>query len=243
MEIHIQRGGQQHGPYPIEQIKAWLLSGDLPATVMSSHDRGTSWFPLFCLPAIRDDESLGPVLRTATSGNPAVEAKVLQATAGEIDQLLANTDATARVQIQGRLQWKLRIYWKQVFSFKTQFPNLIEASAFEASYYSALARTKLSSVGSMRKSSATTSNLAWGIVSGMLANKEEKNNALQAMSLFDQAISVFDNAGDRLTKAYIYKELKQPENALKELNHIVANFPEDPLYFDARQLKDEIETP
>lgn len=120
---------------------------------------------------------------------------------------------------------------------------MIESKAFEASYYSALARTKLSSVGFMRKTSATTSSVAWGLVSGMLANQQEKNNALQAMSLFDQALSIFDNAGDRFTKALIYNELKQGENALRELVYIIANFPDEPLYFDARQLRDEIETP
>lgn len=243
MEIHIQRAGQQHGPYPLEQIKTWLTSGEVPPTVMSSQDGGASWLPLYCVKALVDDESLHAVMRTATSGDPLVEAKVLQETAGEIDRLLANTEPTARVQVQGRLQWKLRIFWKQVFAFKAQFPDTIESKVFEASYYTALARTKLSSVGFMRKSSATTNSVAWGLVAGVLANQQEKKTALEVMSLFDQALSIFDNAGDRLTKAFIYHELKQNEKALWELNYIIANFPDDPLYFDARQLKDEIETP
>jgi len=84
-------------------------------------------------------------------------------------------------------------------------------------------------------------NLAWGIVSGMMANKQEKNNALQALPLFDKALSIFDNANDRFIKACLYKDLNQPQEALRELNHICANFPEDEMYIASRQFKDEIE--
>jgi hypothetical protein len=95
----------------------------------------------------------------------------------------------------------------------------------------------------MRKSEMRSSNLAWGVVSGVIANQHEKNNLLQALPLFDQALGIFDNASDRLAKAFIYYELKQSPEALRELNHIIVNFHEDPLYIRARQFKDEIETP
>jgi hypothetical protein len=242
MEIHILRGGQQYGPYSLEQIKAWLLSGEVSPTVVSSHDGGVNWIPLFCLPPICTDESLSRVVRTATSGDPEIEAKVLQETVSEIERLLSNTDPVAVAQVQNRVHWKLRIYWKQIYAFKAQFPEEPASRAFEAVYFSLQARIKLSSVGFMRKQAATTDSVTWSIVSGMLANKQERNNALEALSLLDQAISIFDNADDRWAKAFIYHEFKQNENALRELNHIITNFPNDPLYFDARRLKDEIET-
>jgi tetratricopeptide (TPR) repeat protein len=95
----------------------------------------------------------------------------------------------------------------------------------------------------MRKSEMRSSNLAWGVVSGILANQQEKNNALQALPLFEQALSIFDNAQDRFAKALIHYELKQSQEALRELNHIITTFPGDPLYVSARQFRDEIETP
>jgi tetratricopeptide (TPR) repeat protein len=141
------------------------------------------------------------------------------------------------------LQWKLRIFSKQVYAFKAQFPDTVEARAYEASIYSAQARARATTVGSMRKSEMRSSNLAWGVVSGILANQQEKSNALQALPLFDQALSIFDNPNDRFAKALIHYELKQSQEALRELNYIIMNFQDDPLYLSARQFKDEIETP
>jgi hypothetical protein len=96
----------------------------------------------------------------------------------------------------------------------------------------------------MRKQSAKASNMAWGLMTGMLANKQEKNAALLSLPLFDKALSIFDNAGDRFAKAFIYYSLlNQTGDAIRELNHIAANFLGDPLYVSARLFRDEIETP
>jgi tetratricopeptide (TPR) repeat protein len=243
MDIHIDRGGQQDGPYPLEQIKAWLSSGEMSAGTMSSMDGGLSWIPVHCIPDIRNDQSLVRIIRTATSANMEVETKIIDDTLKEIEELMSNTDPAARANIQNRLQWKLRILYKQVYSFKAQFPNALEAQAYEGALYSAQARAQILSVGGWRKSQMRSGNLAWGIVSGLMANQQEKNNVLKALPLFDRALSIFDNAGDRLTKAYLYKELNQPQDALRELNHICANFVDDEAYIAARQFKDEIETP
>jgi len=241
MNIHIHRGGQQHGPYPLEQVKAWLTSGEMSAAVMSSVDGGSTWIPIHCIPEIRADTSLTVAIRTATSGKLEVEAQIIEETLKEIEELMSNTDPAALANVQIRLQWKLRILYKQAYSLKAEFPESVEARVYEAALYSAQARAKVISVGGWRKNQMRASNMAWGIVSGMMANQQEKNNALQALPLFDKALGINDNAGDRLVKAYLYKELKQPENALRELNHIIANFEGDSQYVTARQFKDEIE--
>src|SRR6266404_57805 len=241
MNVHIHRGGQQHGPYHLDQVKAWLVSGELSASVMASVDGGSSWIPVHCIPEIRNDESLANVIRTATSTNLEVESQIIEETLKGIEELVSNTDPAALANIQTRLHWKLRILHKQVYSLKAEFPESVEARVHEAALYSAQARAKLTSVGGWRKSQMRANNMAWGIVSGMMANQQEKNNALQALPLFDKALSINDNANDRLIKAYLFKELKQPENALRELNYIIANFPGDSLYMSARQFKDEIE--
>jgi tetratricopeptide (TPR) repeat protein len=184
------------------------------------------------------------IIKTATSGDFGIESTILQETLKEIEDMIStSTDTATRANIQNRLQWKLRIYSRQAYAFKSQFPDTVESRIYEASLYSAQARARVTSVGSMRKSEMRSSNLAWGVVSGVIANQQEKNNLLQALPLFDQALSIFDNAGDRLAKAFVYYELKQSQDALRELNHIIANFQDDPLYIRARQFKDEIETP
>ncbi len=240
MNVHIHRAGQQHGPYPLNQIKAWLTSGELDAGVMASID-GASWIPVHCIPEIRGDDSLAPVILTATSTKLEIETRIIEETLKEIENITSNTDPAARANVQYRLQWKLRILHKQVYALKAEFPESIEARVYEAALFSAQARAKLSSVGGWRKSQMRSETLAWGIVSGMMANKQEKNNALQALPLFDKAIGIFDNANDRFIKACLYKDLNQPQNALRELNHICANFPDDEMYIAARQFKDELE--
>jgi tetratricopeptide (TPR) repeat protein len=243
MNIHLHQNGKQHGPYSLDQLKAWLMSGEVSPTVMAQRDGEPGWIPLHCVPQIRDDESLEMIIRTATSGEFEIESKILQETLREIEELLSTSgDPASRANIQNRLQWKLRIYSKQAYAFKFQFPETVEARVYEASLFSAQARAKATTVGAMRKSEMRSGNLAWGVVSGILANQHEKNNLLQALLLFDQALSIFDNAGDRFAKALICYELKQSKDALRELNYIITNFQNDPLYMNARQFKDEIET-
>jgi hypothetical protein len=242
MDVHIHRGGQQHGPYPVDQIKAWLVSGEIGASVMSSTDGGSSWIPIYCIPEIRADASLETCIRTATSSKLEVEVKIVEETLKEIEQLMSNTDPMARANIQHRIHWKLRILHKQVYSLKAEFPESLESRAYESALYSAQARAKLTAVGGWRKSEMQANNMAWGIVSGLVANKQEKNNALAALPLFDKALSIFDNPGDRLLKAYLYKDLNQSQNAIRELNYICTNFLDDELYVAARQFRDEIET-
>jgi uncharacterized protein with PQ loop repeat len=77
----------------------------------------------------------------------------------------------------------------------------------------------------------------------MIANQQEKNNAMEAIRLLEQSISIFDTPGARLAKAHIFHSLKQNETALQELSYIIANFQDDDTYLPARQLKDEIENP
>ena len=241
MNVHIHRGGQQHGPYPVDQVKAWLASGEVSASIMCSTDGVTSWIPVHCLAEIRSDESLTPIIRTATSGQVEIEALIIDETIKELEEMMSNTDPANIVNVQGRIQWKLRILHKQVYSLKAEFPDSVQALVYEAALYSCQARAKLISVGGWRKSQMRSSNIAWGIVSNVMANKQETKNATEALSLLDTALNINDNVNDRLCKAYLYKELKQSENALKELNYIIANFPGDPLYITVRQMKTEIE--
>jgi tetratricopeptide (TPR) repeat protein len=244
MNIHIHQNGKQQGPYSLEQLKDLMMSGQVSPTVMAQRDGEPGWIPLHCIPQIRDDLDLEVIIKTATSGIFAIELAILQETLKEIEDLLSTSgDTGSRANIQNRLQWKLRIFSKQAYSFKAQFPDTVEARIYEALVYSAQARARATTVGSMRKSEMRSSNLAWGVVSGILANQQDKTSALQALPLFDQALSIFDNANDRFAKALILYELKQSQDALRELNHIIINFEDDPVYISARQFKDEIEIP
>ena len=66
--------GKQHGLYSLDQLKAWLLSGRISPTVMAQRERETGWIPLYCIPQLRDDQSLEMVIKTATSGDFEIES-------------------------------------------------------------------------------------------------------------------------------------------------------------------------
>src|SRR5689334_21670396 len=138
MNVYLYQNNKPQGPYSLDQLSTWLLSGQDSPTVMAQREGETGWIPLHCIPQIRDDPSLETVIKTATSGDFEIESKIIQQTLQEIDDLLAtSSDIASRANIQNRLQWKIRIYSKQVYAFRAQFPDAMEARAYEASIYSA----------------------------------------------------------------------------------------------------------
>jgi tetratricopeptide (TPR) repeat protein len=174
------------------------------------------------------------------------ELKLLDQYNNELDALkdqLAQADPQASKNLQRQIDQKLAIYWKQIGLVKTQYPDAEIARMHEAAFYTFQALTRLLSTGTLRRVSSRSSNMAVGIATGLIAKQQEKGNAHQALAILDQALGVFDYPGARLAKAEIYRALNQNEDALRELNYIIANFQDDDSYVAARQLKDEIETP
>lgn len=164
----------------------------------------------------------------------------------EIDSLMdqfLDSDLNQRSQVQKQLEQKLAIYKRQTDALKANFPNNEEWKSHEATYYVGQATLKAFSVGFFRKSSGRSGNLAVGIATGLVAKQQEKNNAMQALQLLDQALSLDDNPHPRIMKAQIYRSFGQKENALNELNYIISNFQNHKAYVDARAMKDEIENP
>lgn len=180
------------------------------------------------------------------SANLQNELALLERYNQEIDALMdqfLDSDPNQRSQVQKQLEQKLAIYKRQTDGLKANFPNVEEWKSHEATYYVGQATLKAFSVGFFRKSSGRTGNLAVGIATGLVAKQQEKNNAMQALQLLDQALSLDDSPHPRIMKAQIYRALGQKENALNELNFIISNFQNHKAYLDARQMKDEIENP
>ncbi|MBS1788558.1 MAG: zinc ribbon domain-containing protein [Acidobacteria bacterium] len=174
------------------------------------------------------------------------EVRLLDKYNDEIDGLkdqLAEADPQTSKRIQGQLEQKMQIYWKQVQLVQSQFPDAIDGHLHEAAFYTFQALIKLFSAGLMRRMSARSSNAAIGIATGLIAKQQEKSNAMQSLGILDKALSIYDYPGARFAKAGIYQLLGQNPQALVELNYIIANFPDDDVYVLARELKDEIENP
>ncbi len=145
--------------------------------------------------------------------------------------------------IKNEINRKIEIYGKQLGSFKSQFPDDVQGSIYEASYYELQAMSLLGGSSGFRRVPGRGKNLYLAAATGVLAKAHEKRNAQQAISLLDKSIATFDKAGSRYMKAAIYGGLGQKAAAITELNYILANFQDNPLYIEARSLKDEIENP
>jgi tetratricopeptide (TPR) repeat protein len=180
------------------------------------------------------------------SANLENELSLLERYHDDIDATMEqflDSDPNQRSRVQKQLEQKLGSYKRQIDVLRTNFPGTEEWKSHEATYYVGQATLKAFSVGFFRKSSGRAGNLAVGIATGLVAKQQEKNNAIQALQLLDQAIGLDDSPHPRIMKAQIYRALGQKENALKELNYIISKFQSHKAYVDARQMKDEIENP
>jgi tetratricopeptide (TPR) repeat protein len=246
--IYILKGGQQHGPYRPEDLKTFLQNGQMAPTLLARFDGGAGWVPVFCIPEIQADPSLAPLLRSTSSGDQSVELAVVESTlkaTGQLIERLARSTSAENAALQKEIHRKTQVLWRQLFTFKGQFPETAESKVLEASYYRALALSKFNAAGFLRRQSQDATNIVWGVFTGVLANRQERAGALEALSLLDKAVAVFDNPEDRLTKAGIYNLLGQRDDALRELSHLLASWPATEnldVYIEARQLRDEIET-
>jgi tetratricopeptide (TPR) repeat protein len=155
----------------------------------------------------------------------------------------AEVDSQTQKRIQLQVDQKMQIYWKQIHLVKSQFPENAEGALHESAFYTLQAIIKLFSSGMMRRMSDRSSGIAVGLATGLIAKQQEKSNAIQALSILDHALSIYDNPDARFAKAGIFQLLGQTPQALAELNYIIANFPDDNVYVEARQMKDEIENP
>lgn len=160
-----------------------------------------------------------------------------------IKNQFTEVDSQTKKHMQHQLEQKMQIYWKQIHLVKSQFPDAEEVRLHEAAFYTLHAIIQLLSAGLMRRMSDRSSNVALGLATGLIAKQQEKNNALQALAILDQALSIYDYSDARFTKAWVYQLLGQNWNAINELNYVIANFPDDETYIEARRLKDEIENP
>ena len=62
-EIMISRGGQQYGPYTLEQINGYLVSGNLLPADLAWDGQNSAWVSLVALPVVRFSAPPPPVPR------------------------------------------------------------------------------------------------------------------------------------------------------------------------------------
>ena len=163
------------------------------------------------------------------------------------DDLVAIGEKLATSENKKKLQklmtQKIEIYEKQLNSIKSEFSDDNGIANYESWLYHFKALYKVSSQGLLRRMSSKTNNSAMAIASGLIAKQQEKAAYQEAIQLLDKAIQLNDNPAHHFTKADVYNALKQKENAIRELSHIIDHFPDDTSYLEARKMKDELENP
>jgi tetratricopeptide (TPR) repeat protein len=180
------------------------------------------------------------------SANVEMEAQLLQRYWEEAKALcdqLMQVSPQQEKPIKNEINRKLEIYGKQLGSFKSRFPDDVRGQIYEASYYELQALSLLGASSGFRRVPGGGKSLTVALAAGALAKAQEKKMAQQALNLLDRAIATFDQPNSRFMKATIYNGLGRKSEAVSELNYILANFQDSPLYIEARSLKDEIENP
>ena len=71
MQIHINRDGQDFGPYTLEQVNQYLQEGSIVATDMAWHEGMPDWMPLPKVQGVEIPEGLSPKLPVGAAKKPS----------------------------------------------------------------------------------------------------------------------------------------------------------------------------
>lgn len=149
-------------------------------------------------------------------------------------QRVAQADAELERRI-GKLQ-------KQADVLRSQFPDTPEAQLAESTSYLWQARAKVGHTGFLRRVADKQGNLMIALV----ARQQEKANAIQALSLLDKSISIYDDGEARVFKAAILVGLGRKAEASEELGYVISTFAgndeSEEAYVQARQMKDDLDS-
>lgn len=241
------KNNQQVGPYDESTVREWLQNGQCSPNDPAIREGMTEWQPLKTLLSGVDNQPSGSLSPNSPVDKRAeMEAQLLQRyweeTKALCDQLM-EVSSQQEKPIRNEINRKLEIYAKQLGLFQSQFPDDIRSQIYAASYYELQAMMLLGSSSGFRRAPGRSKSLTIALATNALAKSQEKRNAQQALTLLDKSIATFDAPNSRFMKAVIFQGLGQKNEALNELNYVLTNFQDDPLYLEARSLKDEIENP
>lgn len=238
MEIYIQKLNDQKSHSEDEVLEA-LLNGKLLPNDLACLKGMNEWKPLYILVELPSE------ILAVFDARAEKEYKLLSIYLQKLDEAQQVwLDDEHNLPLQREFQNKLNLFQKQVYEFKQQFPDFEEGKFMESMLYVKHALLKIGHKSYFRRASNRSETMAGGIVTGIIANRQEKNNLMEAIKIVDSAIGVYDNPIARNMKAFLLIEIGQKEQAIQELDYIIANFSDDEeIYFEARQRKDELINP
>jgi tetratricopeptide (TPR) repeat protein len=164
----------------------------------------------------------------------------------EVEIKLLNDYLDGALKAKEDVGHKIALYEKQLLACKQQGLNFNVAWCESMVYY-LKANAQLRNEGFLEKSLRDTARQSSGfdgIAPALLAKGSENGRIREAISLLNQAISIYDDDVDYwFLRASLYKILKNKQAARRDVEHILATYSEDQkVYLEARKLKDEIES-
>lgn len=149
------------------------------------------------------------------SGDLEAEFKLFEVYGETLDSMTsALRDGNPQVAQHGFRQYEqlLSILENLVNVVKKQFPNTEEVRMMESFYYQKCAGLELF-----------------------------RSNMDAALDMFDKSINVLDTPGAHLVKASIYQNLNRRSEAIRELDWVIAKFPDlEQEHLAARQMRNQI---
>lgn len=237
-EIYIQKFNDQV-PHTEQEILEAVNSGKLSPNDLACLRGMNEWKPLYTIVELPTE------ILENFDAKAEKEYKLLTIYLQKLEesqQLWINDEHNSALQRD--FENKLNLFQKQVYEFKQQFPDFEEGKFMESMLFLKHALLKIGHKSYFRRASNRSETMAGGIITGMIANRQESNNLMEAIKLVDSAINVHNNSLARMMKANLLTEINQKEQAIQELNYIIANFSDDEeTYFEARQMKDSLENP
>lgn len=204
--IYIHKNNQQIGPFDDDKIEQMFKDNQLSPYDMACRQGSSQWKPLMI------------VLSEGHPDSAIIEREftLYDTYSQEMNSILQHwaeaDDGTAK-QLRKQYEQKLQIAERHALSMKQQYPNILEVKVMEADVFHKKAQLKLNERGFLntasgsllargrRKSSLTSTTL--GAATRMIANQQEKNNAMEAIRLFDHSLSIMDTPAARYSKAGI----------------------------------------
>lgn len=207
--VFLQKNGQQFGPYELSAIKGWIQKGQCSPYDLAWYDGLSEWQPL---------DILFPDQETPKSWELEREMELLEVYSDEIKQLIesfveADDDRTSKY-LENQLLQRMSIYERQVGLIRNTFGESGSLKFYEVLSYSHRAVLRFNARGFLRTMSGSSNSWSIGIAAGMMAKQQERNNALEAVQLLDQSISIFDTPEARMLKVEILHAIGHDNYAL-----------------------------
>ncbi|MBX3299718.1 MAG: DUF4339 domain-containing protein [Acidobacteria bacterium] len=237
-DIFIQKLEGQ-GPFSDEQIVERIRAGTLAPQDLISRHGTVEWKPIYALVDL-PEETIAEYEAAAER-----EFRLLSRYLAEIEGAQQRWSQDEHNSgLKRDFEQKLQVFQKQIYEFREQFPDAEGGRMMLSLLYVKYSLLKGGQSSYFRRAANRSETIVGGLVTGLIANHQENKHMTEALAFAESAVQIHDNAIARMMKANVLIELKRTNEAIADLDQIIANFAdEEDVYFEARKMRDELMMP